>query len=210
MEPPFQTPSLLGTFPGVPHQGHIQCRRSSLSCLNGWTFLSLNQHRAHLGGQRGPRRVPIEEVSVPRPTRRFLPRGVPNTLMPCNARGISPPLQTDGASRSSTCAALSHSFTLGNVMGDSVITLPQENGRGAVELPEERNNVWCSPAQTLQYGAPGHEVECSNSIHRHHCCRGAPSTTSPTCRAIGPRHQSTNHIARHNASDPSIGLRERG
>ena len=34
------------------------------------------------------------------------------------------------------------SFTLGNVMGDTVITLPQVNGRRAVELPlDERNDV---------------------------------------------------------------------
>ena len=71
----------------------------------------------------------------------------------------------------------------------------------------------CSPPQTLQHGAPRHEVECSNSIHRHHCCHGIQfaqglQRVGNALTAGSPRFNHFAHLLGN--GDPSIGLRERG
>ena len=65
-------------------------------------------------------------------------------------------------------------------MGDTLVTAPHINGRGAVALPDKKNDVWCSPTQTLQHGVLGNEVECPCSINGHHCCRDLIRTTLAT------------------------------
>ena len=58
------------------------------------------------------------------------------------------------------------SFALVYVVGDTLVVLPPIGGRGAIELPDEGNDVWSNPAQSLQHG--GNEVECPNSVDGHH------------------------------------------
>ena len=58
------------------------------------------------------------------------------------------------------------SFALVYVVGDTLVVLPPTGGRGAMELPDEGNDVWSNAAQSLQHG--GNEVECPNSVDGHH------------------------------------------